>query len=178
MLLLLLSWVVESTAASHSCSFCCFASCCFLLLTGLLIMMYFNCCQLHASSVKVLLKFLLLVVAVQRFKISVSGPVQDMKLSMSVYKYITASIKESKSNLRLLYPDRYLWPQDRSTRTYSHSGVIDERSGVRTPYRANAQCRERTPTTQHGTTGTHLPAPNQNPFGLDFSVPHHHVVRV
>ena len=35
-----------------------------------------------------------------------------------------------------------VWPQDRWNRTYSHSGVIDERSGVRTLYRANARCRE------------------------------------
>ena len=81
---------------------------------------------------------------VQRFKISVSGLVQDMKLSMNVYKYITTSVKEPTSYLRLPYPDCHLWPQDRSNRTYSHSGVIDEWSGVRTPYRANAQCRELT----------------------------------
>ena len=34
------------------------------------------------------------------------------------------------------------WPEDRWNRTSSHGGVIDERSGVRAPYRANAQCRD------------------------------------
>ena len=37
-----------------------------------------------------------------KVKVLVSGSVQDMKLSMSVYKYITASVKEPTSLLRLL----------------------------------------------------------------------------
>ena len=45
---------------------------------------------------------IVVVVVVQMFKVSVSGSVQNMKLSMSGYKYITVSVKESTSLLRLL----------------------------------------------------------------------------
>ena len=41
-----------------------------------------------------------------KVKFLVSGPVQDMKLAMSVYKYITASVKEPTSYLRLVGPTR------------------------------------------------------------------------
>ena len=42
--------------------------------------------------------------------------------------------------------------------------------GFESPYRANAQCRERTPTTQHGRQEPTLPAPACNQIRLDFFV--------
>ena len=65
-----------------------------------------------------------------KVKVPVTGPVQDMKLAMSVYKYITASVKEPTSDPRRKESDRYLWPEEQRNQTYNHSGVIDERSGV------------------------------------------------
>ena len=93
---------------------------------------------------------------------------------MSVYKYITASVTEPTSQLRLVGPTRRV-TTGRHSRTYSHSCDVDERSGVRTPYRANAQCRERTPTTvlNMGRQEPTLPVPDCNQISLEFYIPQH-----
>ena len=105
-------------------------------------------------------------------KCPVSRRVQDMKLAMSVYK---TSLHLSKSPHHILDSRGLIivWPQERQNLTYDHNGVIDEKLGVRTPYQANAQCREWTPTIQHGRQEPTLPAPDCNQVRMFFFCPQH-----
>ena len=92
---------------------------------------------------------------------------------MSMYKYITASVKEPTSDPRLTESDRHLWPEERRNRTYNHSGVIDEVGGSNPHTERMLNAGNGLQLLNMDRQEPTLPAPVCNQIRLDFFHPQH-----